>query len=291
MMTHKAPDSTERDLPLPVQVIRRPFFTLKRLADSFVAVKRLAIFAGVVVIGLTLYKLLITYTFADKNFTFGLVGLWFLTAYLVLPRLHKILTALYVPNYYIGRARTGEGLLSDPVNLAVIGSRAQLIAGMEKAGWKRADDLNAQTTYKMVRATLLRRSYPTAPVSSLFLFGGPQEITFQQEIDGSTSKRHHVRFWKTPDDWFLPGGRTADWLGAATYDSKVGFSAYTFQFTHKIGEHIDDERDYVVSTLRQSSKDIRVDMVKHFSTGYHTRNGGGDTIRTDGAMPFIHLSS
>ncbi len=33
---------------------------------------------------------------------------WVLVAYLVLPRLHRILSTIYVPDYFIGRAGTGK---------------------------------------------------------------------------------------------------------------------------------------------------------------------------------------
>lgn len=48
---------------------------------------------------------------------------WVLVAYLALPRIHRILTAIYLPDYFIGRARTADGLLGDPVNLALRGAR------------------------------------------------------------------------------------------------------------------------------------------------------------------------
>ena len=60
---------------------------------------------------------------------------WALLAYLVLPRLHRILTRIYVPAYFIGRARTSDGLLGDPVNLALLGSEEQLHAVMTQAGY------------------------------------------------------------------------------------------------------------------------------------------------------------
>lgn len=47
-----------------------------------------------------------------------LVPFWAVTAYLTLPRLHRILTPVYVPDYFFGRTRTSEGMLGDPVNLA-----------------------------------------------------------------------------------------------------------------------------------------------------------------------------
>ncbi|EEH64483.1 hypothetical protein HMPREF0044_0220 [Gleimia coleocanis DSM 15436] len=51
-------------------------------------------------------------------------------AYLVLPRLHQFFTALYVPDYFIARTRTMDGVLGDPVNLALEGSAADIHAAM-----------------------------------------------------------------------------------------------------------------------------------------------------------------
>ena len=250
---------------------------------------RLVILLMLVGTALVVYRNLLRNIISGNAPLVGFLLLWLFTAYLVLPRLHRWLTKLYVPDYFIGRVRTGDGLLGDPVNLAINGSRAQLIRAMEAAGWTRAEELSLATTLKMVRATLLRRSYPSAPVSSLYLFSERQALAFQQEVGGSTSKRHHVRFWPTPGDWWLPGGYRADWLAAATFDTAVGFSLFTGQFTHRIAEDTDEERDYVVASLRKAGAARKVDVVEHFVSGYRCRNGGGDFIETDGAMPFVTL--
>ena len=55
-----------------------------------------------------------------------LLVFWLFFTYLVLPRLHRILTEIYVPGYFIGRARTSDGLLGDPVNLGLHGSEGQV---------------------------------------------------------------------------------------------------------------------------------------------------------------------
>ena len=59
---------------------------------------------------------------------------WVLVAYLVLPRLHRILSTIYVPDYFIGRTRTADGLLGDPVNLALRGTADQVHEAMTAAG-------------------------------------------------------------------------------------------------------------------------------------------------------------
>jgi hypothetical protein len=218
-----------------------------------------------------------------------LVAFWILFTYLLLPRLHRILTFVYVPGYFIGRTRTGDGLLGDPVNLAVLGHEGQVHRSMTDAGWIRADDLDLTAGRRMVTATLRRCSYPNAPVSPLLLFDRQQDFAYQQEVGGSTSQRHHVRFWRCPEDWMLPGGYAVDWLAAGTYDKSVGFSLFTFQVTHKIEANTDIERDFVVQTVTAANPDASVRVIKDFSTGYHSRNGGGDLIQTDGDLPIVDL--
>lgn len=251
---------------------------------------RILMFAALVLAALLVYRFLLRHIFAGRGYLAGFLGLWLFTAYLVLPRIHRWLTRLYVPDYFIGRVRTGDGLLGDPVNLAILGTREQLVAAMQAAGWLQAEELGAASVVKMVKATVLGTSYPSAPVSSLYLFSRRQDLAFEQEVGGSTHRRHHVRFWRTPPGWWLPGGYQADWLAAATFDTSVGFSLFTGQFTHRIAEDTDEERDYVVESLRRGPRAAAVRVVEHYSSGYRDRNGGGDRIETDGAMPFVTLS-
>ncbi|HEV7811583.1 MAG TPA: LssY C-terminal domain-containing protein [Leifsonia sp.] len=214
---------------------------------------------------------------------------WVLLAYLVLPRLHRILTSIYVPDYFMGRARTSDGLLGDPINLAVLGTEAQLDEAMRKADWTRADEITLASSWRIISSTLRRRSYDEAPVSPLFLFGHQQDVGYQQEVKGNPAKRHHVRFWRCPEGWLLPGGHRADWMAAGTFDRAVGFSLFTLQVTHKIDANTDIERDHIVSTLQDARVGVSVDVIKDFSSGYHSRNGGGDSIETDGDLPMIDV--
>ena len=219
-----------------------------------------------------------------------LVPVWAIMAYLALPRLHKMLSDLYVPDYFFGRTRTADGLLGDPVNLGVDGSFEQLDRVMTEAGWSRAEEITAASTWKIIMSTLLRRSYPTAPVSPLFLFGRRHDVAYQQEVEGNPKQRHHVRFWHSPPGWLLPGGAHADWLGAGTYDTDVGLSLFTFQLTHRIDENTDVERDYVVSSAREADPAVMLRVLRDFTTGYHSRNGGGDRFITDGNLPILDVS-
>ncbi|GAA5086858.1 hypothetical protein GCM10025760_07240 [Microbacterium yannicii] len=217
------------------------------------------------------------------------LAFWLLLAYLVLPRLHRILTTVYVPEYFIGRTRTSDGLLGDPVNLAFQGSGEQIRAALEAAGWTRAQPVTLGSSWHIVASTLSRRSYDEAPVSPLFLFGRQQDFAYQQEVDGNPAQRHHVRFWRCPDEWLLPGGRRVEWLAAGTFDTSVGLSLFTLQVTHKIDADTDVERDHIVGTVTDADPRVVVDVIADFATGYHARNGGGDSIRTDGDLPIVDV--
>jgi hypothetical protein len=214
---------------------------------------------------------------------------WLLAAYLVLPRIHRALTYIYVPNYIIGRTRTSDGLLGDPVNLALLGDEAQVHAAMTEAGWVRADDVTPASSLCIVRTTVSRRSYPEAPVSPLHLFERPQDFAYQQEVRGNPWQRHHVRFWRCPEGWRLPGGYAVDWVAAGTYDRSVGLSLMTFQVTHRIAKDIDVERDHIVASVTKADPEVGVHQIRHFASGYHARNGGGDEMVTDGHLPVLDL--
>src|SRR5687767_15473040 len=87
----------------------------------------------------------------------------------------------------------------------------------------------------------------------------------------------------------LLGGEAVDWLAAVTYAKSVGLSLFTLQVTHKIEENTDIERDYIVETVSEVSPEVEVEVIENFSTGYHSRNGGGDLIITDGDLPIIDV--
>ncbi len=246
------------------------------------------VFAGLASIWLATLSFTETFRVGWWGIPLGIL-FWVLLAYLVLPRLHRILTTIYVPDYFIGRARTSHGLLGDPINLALMGDEERVHAAMAAARWTRADPVTLASSVRIVTSTLARRSYHEAPVSPLFLFGRQQDFAYQQEVHGNPAQRHHVRFWRCPPLWRLPGGRRVDWLAAGTFDTSVGLSLFTLQVTHRIDADTDVERDHIVQTL-SAVPGVAVDVIEDFSSGYHARNGGGDSIRTDGDLPIIDVS-
>jgi LssY C-terminus len=188
-----------------------------------------------------------------------------LAAYVILPRIVrmsvKILQRKSVPSFTL----TGDGLPGDPVNLVLIGDLAKLRTAFLAAGWTEADPLGLTSSWRMVIAFALNRPYPSAPFSTLFLFGRGQDVGFQKAIEMSPRKRHHVRFWslslgQTEEtlgkaEFWLNTDRPGDeepalWVGTATKDTGMSFTRFTFQVTHKTAADTNAERDLIVSELK-----------------------------------------
>jgi len=189
-----------------------------------------------------------------------------LAAYVILPRAIRIALRILhrgrVPSYTI----TGDGLPGDPVNLVLIGTMGQLRHAFAAAGWTQADPLGIASSWRMVRAFVLNSPYPTAPFSTLYLFGRGQDVGFERSIDNSPRKRHHVRFWgllldrveqslDTPSFW-LDAVRPGDdelvlWIGAGTKDIGFSLTRLSFQITHATGVDTNEERDFIIEELRR----------------------------------------
>lgn len=231
---------------------------------------------------------------SDLNFSLTgiafIVLFWLLIAYIGLPRLQEVLSRIYVPDYFIGRTVTGIGVLGDPINLAADGSEASLHAAMQRAGWTQADEVTLRSSWGIIVSAVFRRSYPAAPVSPLFLFDRQQDFAYELEVDGNASQRHHVRFWRVPDGWVLPGGHRVDWLAGATYDRAVGLSAFTLQVTHKIDPDVDVERDFVVQSVRYAVPEVIERVIDDFSSAFTSRNGGGDIVHSDGDLAILDVT-
>lgn len=264
--------------------LRQPW----RLSVPF---KRLGLLLLYLLLAVLAYYWSIENVKSGQNIILAVIVLWVATAYYLLPRVHRFLSKIYVPNYFIGRARTADGLLADPVNMAVRATKPQLKKAMQMAGWELADPITRKSTWGIVRATLRKQSYANAPVSDLFIFGLKQELAYQKEVDGNPAKRHHIRFWRVPKHMYLPGGYKVDWVAAATYDDAVGISRFTFQVTHTIDGDVDTERDFVVSTLEKTHKRCNVQRIEHFFPKYSHINGGGNSFFTDGSMVIVDLKA
>ncbi len=228
--------------------------------------RRLAILGlGVLSVWLIVF---VVFKFADHrlHWVLALSVTYGVAAYLILPRIVrmglKILQRKRVPRFTI----TGDGLPGDPVNLVLRGTFEQLRAAFAAVGWSEADRLSLTSSIGMARSFVFNTPYPTAPFSTLYLFGRGQDIGFQKAIDDSPRKRHHVRFWAlslayarstvgTPSFWLNtdrpPDDEQALWVGAGTRDTGFALTRMTFQITHATDSDTNAERDYIVNELKK----------------------------------------
>ena len=220
-----------------------------------------------------------------------LVLLWAAIAYIFLPRVFRLITNVFVPDYFIGRARTDSGLLGDVVNIAWDGPGTNIHRVMEAAGWTLAQPITLKSSLKIIGSVLFHKPYKAAPVSPLFLFGRKQDFAYQMDVDGSANKRHHIRFWKCPPNWPLPGGKVVGWLSADSFDTGVRLSGFTLQVTHSISGDIDKERDFTLGTVQKVDPGVKISWIEKFSTAFHARNGGGDMVHTDGNLPIVDVET
>jgi hypothetical protein len=175
---------------------------------------------------------------------------------------------------------TGAGIPGDPLNVALVGAEAEVLAAFDDAGWSRPAPIDVRSSVDIAKSVVLDRPDPTAPVSNLYLFGRREDLAFEQEVGTSAKQRNHVRFWRAAE---LIDGRQL-WLGAATFDRGVGLSHLTGQITHHIGPDVDAERDRVIDDLQRAGQLLTVFQVTGMGPKWLGRNGGGDPYYTDGEM-------
>jgi LssY C-terminus len=70
------------------------------------------------------------------------------------------------------------GADGDPVNLVFAPDKDQVLHSFQQAGWLLPDPITLQTAKKIAIDSLAHRSYPTAPVNNLYVFGRVQDLAF-----------------------------------------------------------------------------------------------------------------
>ncbi len=169
--------------------------------------------------------------------------------------------------------------------MVFVGCKDQILHSFQQAGWLLPDPITLQTSEKIAVASLVHRSYPTAPVSNLSVFGRVQDLAFEKPTN-DVQNRGHIRLWKTGR---LISGQLV-WVGQASYDSGIELSGTNHLPTHHIAPTVDLERNAVGSDLEKTG------LVTEESDGAFTppilyaRNGGGDYYESDGDVLVINYT-
>ena len=214
-----------------------------------------------------------------------------LLAYVLLPASWSQLQKR-LPSQATGISYTAEGIPADPLNVALVGTREEVVLAMRAAGWVAADRITLRSGWRDAHSVLFNHSYPAAPVSTHYLANRPQDLAFEQQVGKSPRQRHHVRFWLVdePSPSPSPSGSTRPlWIGAATYDATLGVSHFTGEVMHHIDPDVDRERERLLRDLEAGGVVEKVVRAENFRPAGGGRNGGGDPYRTDGTLAIAVL--
>jgi hypothetical protein len=177
---------------------------------------------------------------------------------------------------------TGRG---DPLNLIIGDIKKPFI----KAGWDETEVLTAGSAWRTVKA-FLGGEYKYSPMSTLYVFGRPQDVGFQKARD-SIHERNHLRLWVTP---ILFRGKNV-WVGAISRDIGVYFTTRAWNLmTHAIDPNVDEARNYLIEDLAtaQGVKLIGyVRGVEPATRGNPHRNLMNAPYWTDGGRAVMLLSN
>jgi hypothetical protein len=131
----------------------------------------------------------------------------------------------------------------DPLNLILIGKPKDIYTAFIRAGWDETEAISLSSLWKTAKSFLSGGEYRYSPISSLYVFGRPQDIAFQKARE-NIHERNHLRLWMSRVTYQgLPV-----WIGQISRDIGVRFTKKTIT-THKIDPNVDETREYLLENL------------------------------------------
>jgi hypothetical protein len=182
------------------------------------------------------------------------------------------------------RTTTAQGRDADVVNLAFVGSAAQLAQAFQAAGWNRSEAMSGRAALREIHAFLMLRNDADSPMTRQFLQGRPSDSNWEKGLD-TIAKRDHLRIWTTPETW---KGQPI-WLSSSTRDVSAHLSLRKAQFVHYVEPNIDKERKRIVRDLTLAGCVDTVDDVARPATSHFAINATGGQMNTDGAIAVVKL--
>ncbi len=170
---------------------------------------------------------------------------------------------------------------SDIINLAFVGDRDAVRNAFAAAGWLPADPVTKLSFARWARAFSTMGTYPTAPVSTMLYRGTLPALVFEKSLN-TIARRHHIRLWSSSR---VDG--PAVWLGAATHDTGIAYTAITTVLTHTVDPHLDVERNKVIEDMKFAGCVAGVSHVDRPELARSAQKEPG--IITDGRLVVIEL--
>ncbi len=185
------------------------------------------------------------------------------------------------------RVADRDGTPGDMVNFVLIGSREQVLAALEAAGWQPVDRSTSEAILTAILVTLDKKVYVSLPMSELFLFDRAQDFGYARgDPIRVVAERHHFRLWEAP--WQTDDGQDI-WLGAGTYDAGFEEHQRSGDITHKIDPEVDKERDYIAATLRAAGRVAGFGYARPPQPIRESTTAHGGPFRSDGRIALLLL--
>ena len=177
----------------------------------------------------------------------------------------------------------------DPLNIVLVGGPNEVLNSLTRSGWSFTHRITLRTVGREIGAAVGGKPYSVAPVSSLYVFGRPQDVAMQR-ARRSISQRNHMRLWQAP---FTFEQRPV-WLGQISRDIGVKLTTKSPTLTtHVIDPEVDTTREYLMHSLIAQGFVGRFAFVKGsaYATAQQPRvNLTGDPYHSDGMRLVIILA-
>jgi membrane-associated phospholipid phosphatase len=180
---------------------------------------------------------------------------------------------------------TLTGKKQEPISLIVVGTQDQLEHAFRQAGWTEAQTVSIASVSEVIRVSLRHQADPAGPVTPSFVAEQPNTLAFNLPVGTTFEQRHHVRIWRThiqtKDGQLL-------WEATASFDKGFELGPTTFLPTHQIAPDIDNDRDYVATSLEQAGT-VGKTMTIQFVPPEFGYNLAGDVFFTYGKAIILWL--
>jgi LssY C-terminus len=181
------------------------------------------------------------------------------------------------------RVASKKGTVGGVVNLVLIGNQQEIRTAFGKAGWTHAEEEKGTPLWKTLQAVIVGKGYDAAPMSTLYVYGRPQDMAFEKMLN-TFANRHHLRIWKAPVK--SPQGRDV-WLVAADHDN--GIDIHPGVVSHATDPHVDDEREKVGADLGMTGFVTAEELLTPPNPLHSGQTATGGAWETDGRVLVIDL--
>jgi len=184
------------------------------------------------------------------------------------------------------RVRDQAGNPGDMVNFALVGTKEQVESAFKAAGWVEVDKTVEDAVVHGILSTLSHEAYTEMPMSTLYLFGRPQDLSFARgDPLKIAAERHHLRVWQTER---TIGGAPV-WVGSATHDIGFEKDQRNGNVTHRIDPKVDGERDFLLESFDAAGVFSSAAYVTPAEPVREARTATGGEFSSDGRIAVMRL--